>query len=133
MQVDNSPRKWEARSIQLPRGTPEESRWRHLWKTVAIASGSGPRVTVCQQGQQLGTRASCRQEHKTRWDIQTACVCLSLCYPPLTSEWSGCCFTSVLQISCKFIFHSPLAYIYTGNGILENSSSLPSEPSKNLQ
>lgn len=39
-------RTWGTRSIQLLSGTPKESRWRHLWKTVATASGSGLGVTI---------------------------------------------------------------------------------------
>lgn len=79
-------RKWEARPVQLPSGTPKESRWRHPWKTVATASGSGPGVTVCQQGHQPGTRVSCRTSTKTRWNLQAAYVCLSLCLPLLTQS-----------------------------------------------
>lgn len=53
-------RKWEARSVQLLSGTPKENRWRHLWKTVDTASGSGLGVVICQQGQKLGTKPRCR-------------------------------------------------------------------------
>lgn len=42
VQVDNSARKWEARSIQLPRGTPEESRWRICGRLLPLHPVVGP-------------------------------------------------------------------------------------------
>lgn len=80
-------RKWEARSILRLCGTPKESRWRRLWKTLATASGGGSGVTVCQQGQCLGTRARCRTgAQRADGTCKRPRGCLSACLATINSS-----------------------------------------------
>lgn len=61
MQVDSSGQEMGSKISPAAEWNPKgEQVGRRLWKTVTAAFVSGPGVTVCQQHQQLGTRAQRR-------------------------------------------------------------------------
>lgn len=107
VQVDNSARKWEARSIQLPRGSQRRAGGDIYGRELPLHLVVGPESLFVSRASSWEQELAAEQEHKTRWDKQAACTCLCLSLtvlPTINFRMEWLLLHSVFQISCKLSF-----------------------------